>query len=100
MRAVLATRTSPLDADALDEEVGGQRLAGCGVDQRDRPEAGLGGVLPGDVGRRGARRDQQVDRAERTVHGQGDGACPGPASPDVPLAMSGRVVALHERRHA
>ena len=73
-----------VDAAVDERDVGGQRLAQLGGDERDRTEAGLGGVLAGDVGGGGAGRHQEVDRAEGSVHGEGE-VVPIPASaPDAP----------------
>ena len=72
---VCATSTSPVSTPpSTSAASGGQRLAELGADQRDRSEAGLGGVLAGDVGGGGPGRNHEVERAERSVHGEGEAA--------------------------
>jgi hypothetical protein len=63
-------QVAAVDAVVDEELVGRERLAELGVDERDRGQAGLRGVLAGDVGRDGTGRHEEVDRTEGPVDGQ------------------------------
>ncbi len=72
---VVATSTSPESMPAAaSAPPDGERLAEPGAQHGDRLEAGLRGVLAGDVVGAGRRRDHQVEDAPRTVDAHGEAA--------------------------